>query len=117
MTTIGCKRTGPRKPMKRTPRKPDEAARKFHAKNQRCALWAYDPTDRCDGKIELHHAGGRSKAFRNDERLHLPLCAWHHRHSKKCSPHGAPAAFKSWLRLQRPEMYRIIYERFSKEIL
>jgi len=58
----------------------------------------------CDGPLEAHHLISRShKATRNAVEGGVLLCARHHRLSNKLSPHGAPRAFREWLKINRPE--------------
>jgi len=64
----------------------------------------------CSGPLEAHHLIGRGhKAFKDDPRNGLLLC-WAHHHGSKLSPHGAPKAFREWLKINRPEQHTWVQE-------
>ena len=70
----------------------------------RCAVCG-----RTDG-LEAHHLIGRGhKLFRTDPLNSLLLC-WQHHHGSTLSPHGAPKAFREWLKITYPEKYKWVQE-------
>ena len=72
----------------------------------RCAV---DNED-CQGPLEAHHLIPRShKLFRDDSQNGLSLC-WQHHHGSRLSPHGAPAAFREWLKTHLPDKYNFMQE-------
>lgn len=101
-------------PMRRTPmvrrRKPQTAedrASNAHA-HRTGAVCAIGRGIGCDGPLELHHVAGRRDSIRNHPLNLMTLCAWHHRHSRILSPHGAPAAFRQWLEAALPDVAEFV---------
>jgi hypothetical protein len=56
------------------------------------------------GKVQAHHLIPRTvAATRHCLENGIPLCAFHHKYSKRQSAHGAPISFVIWLFEHRPE--------------
>jgi len=60
----------------------------------------------CKGPLEAHHLITRGRdATRHDPRNGVLLCSYHHKWSKKCSPHMAPLEFAEFLQRFRQDVW------------
>ena len=80
-------------------------------------LWG-DKCEVCGSTpINVHHIYSRAnRAVRWNPKNGIPLCVSHHIFDHRFSAHGAPAAFYSWLRDRRGELWFKELEREAREI-
>jgi len=67
------------------------------------------------GKLEMAHIIPKGHhLFTFDPRNALPLCNYHHQHSKVCSLHAGLAGFEKWLMMFCPEHYKFYVENKNR---
>lgn len=70
----------------------------------------------CKGPLEAHHLITRGIiSTRHDPRNGVLLCSYHHKWSKKCSPHMAPLEFAFYLQRFKPRLWQAFEEMRGQE--
>lgn len=64
--------------------------------------------------VDIHHlVSSFLLAFRYDDGVGIPLCKYHHKFSKSCSPHQGPFGFFHWFFIKYPEKTKYIMEKLN----
>lgn len=125
MTTMGCKRTAPRKGLKRSTikrcRTPISRVSKSPRRRKELredTAWAHAVIDRAGNRCEkcgrigtqAHHVVRRGNpTFRHSMLNGVALCPTHH-----AEAHAKPGAFREWLFCNHHERWCLIARRFER---